>query len=323
MIKKLFFVVSLLCFFVASGHAENLAVAQLAKNLHFASSWTLEEAGQENNLLENESLILAYNGSPDYPLGSGYHVGESKTFARILVSAECGYSLPGGYDYATHPIEEASSGDILQRSVPEPHTMVVVSTNKEEIQVVHCNWSGYHRVTRATFPKKWLIAEGFQVFKTGIDQVDNPYEPLREQFTVSSEEMGTEALGTWRIVITGDVPYHRISQGTIVSHSGPGGKIVVNETRTVSNTFSCEAGVEIEVISAKVGFSVTASFSRSLAYWRDVTPGKYGYVDLYYKYMLKKFDVYYDPYFGSEYKAGSGKAYKWQAVEFQYRETSN
>lgn len=311
---KLLILIVCLCSFVV---ADNESIAEFAKNLQFAGTWKVNDGTEEVSVLKEYSLLQEYNGYGEYPIGSGCSVADAKNFANIIATAECGYLLPYGYDYAKHPISESRPGYILQKPAPEPHTMIVVDVQGDEVKVVHSNWAAYSRVSYNIFNKQWLEEQGFLVFKPGEDVVENV-------FVVEERNPETrDLLGTWRVEVTGEVPYYRVSQGTIVSHSGPGGQIRVSETRTVSNTFSTEAGVSAEVISAKVGFSVTASFSRSLQYWRDVAPGKYGYVDLYYKYMLKNFNVYYDPVFGSEYFVATGKAYQWQAVEFQYRESSN
>ncbi|BBM82030.1 hypothetical protein [Candidatus Uabimicrobium amorphum] len=295
---------------------ENATIATAAKSLEFSGTWSIDGRSDETQILSEGNLLKSYNGSQYFPLGTKQHVADAKNFVNIIAYAECGYALPYGYDYATHAIEEVQPGYILQKSAPEPHTMIAVAVNGEEVKVLHSNWAAHHRVSYNTFTKSWLAENGFQVFKPGQDEV-------KDVIIIEDKNPQGRVLGSWRVQVTGTVPYHRISQGTIISHSGPGGQVRVNETRTVSNTFRTEAGVDAKVISAKVGFEVTASFSRSLQYWRDVSPGKYGYVDLYYKYMLKNFNVYYDPLIGSEYFVASGKAYKWQAVEFQYREFDN
>ncbi|WP_372369904.1 hypothetical protein [Candidatus Uabimicrobium sp. HlEnr_7] len=313
---KYFVVFTVALMVCCNGWSQNASIASAAENLEFSGTWSIDGQSEGTQILAQGNLLEKYNGSEFFPLGTKQHIAEAKNFVNIIAYAECGYLLPYGYDYATHSIDEVQPGYILQKSAPEAHTMIVVSVNGEEVKVLHSNWAAYHRVSFNTFTKTWLAEKGFKVFKPGEDEVKNV-------IVVQDKNPQGRVLGSWRVAITGSVPYHRVSQGTIISHSGPGGQVRVNETRSVSNSFRTEAGVDAGVVSAKVGFEVTASFSRSLQYWRDVTPGKYGYVDLYYKYMLKNFNVYYDPLIGSEYFVATGKAYKWQAVEFQYRETSN
>lgn len=315
MLKNILLSLIVLCSFVV---AENANIAQRADSLDFLGKWTVQGNDKEVTQLKQDDQLLQYNGFADFPAGSGHHVADSKTFARIVVSSECGYALPSGYDYATHSVSKVEAGNVLQKNAPEAHTMVVVGVNGEEVTVVHTGWGANHCVSRNVFSKSFLEENGFKVFKPGTDAVENDVEPIIEK-----QQAETRVLGSYRVVVTGQQNYYPVSQGTIVSHSGPGGKIVVNETRSVSNKVSVSVGVKAEIISASVGFDVTKSFSRSLSYWRDVTPGKYGYVDLTYKYTVKNFDVYYKPFLGSEKRVGSGKAYQWQALQFNYRESNN
>ncbi|WP_372370823.1 hypothetical protein [Candidatus Uabimicrobium sp. HlEnr_7] len=297
--------------------AENANIAQRANSLEFLGKWVVERSTEAVTQLKQDDKLLQYNGFTDFPAGSGHHVADSKTFARIIVSSECGYALPSGLDYATHSVAKVEAGDVLQKNSPEAHTMVVIDVQGEEVTVIHSGWGAHHCVSRNVFVKSFLQENNFKVFKPGIDPVANDIEPEVRQ------QAQARVLGSYRVVVTGQQDYFPISQGTIISHSGPGGKVIVNETRTVSNKVSASVGIKADIVTAGVGFDVTSTFSRSLSYWRDVAPGKYAYVDLVYKYTVKNFDIYYKPFLGSEKRVGSGKAYRWQAVQFNYRESNN
>lgn len=197
----------------------------------------------------------------------------------------------------------------MQRSGKKRHTMIITEVKKHDIVVVHTNWSGYHRVSTATFPKEWLIKEGFRVYKVGVEQESYRSEyPKRKRGIVKLELVGS--------------PYRKkVFQGRAISHSGPGGEISINEQRSVSNTLSLEYGVESEIVSAKVGFSVTATFSRTLQYSKNITSGKFGSVDVYYVYNTQKFKIYYFDMWGNRVFKGYGEAGKWEGIEFTYIET--
>jgi hypothetical protein len=85
------------------------------------------------------------------------------------------------------------------------------------------------------------------------------------------------------------------------------GVLQLIQTVTVSNTFSANASVSAEVVSAGVGFDVSKSWTTTASYSVN-TGGKNYQIVAYDDYRLQDFEIWDDPYIGSDYKVGSGTA---------------
>ncbi|MFI6402971.1 hypothetical protein [Streptomyces sp. NPDC050548] len=105
----------------------------------------------------------------------------------------------------------------------------------------------------------------------------------------------------------------------IASASGRGRMTLrIDDTRSVGTVLSKHIEASKGVISAGVGWDVTKSHSITVSGAKEVPSGKYGTLDAYTKYAVKKFDVqeYLDGYTFTIQKGK--KAYKPIGVCFKY-----
>ncbi|MEW1752248.1 hypothetical protein [Streptomyces angustmyceticus] len=82
--------------------------------------------------------------------------------------------------------------------------------------------------------------------------------------------------------------------------------LTLTHSASVSNTYSATIGVDIEGISAAVGFDVTKTHTKMMSGAYVVPRGKYGKLKAYPLYSMKSFDTYLK--MGGY--LGKGKAYK-------------
>lgn len=107
-----------------------------------------------------------------------------------------------------------------------------------------------------------------------------------------------------------------------ITSGGPGGTITQTVTDSISATMSCSVGVSVEVVSAKVGFDVTATFSISDAYSRTLAPTETGEIRSWVLYNYKTYEVWNDWLIGSDTYETDGFALKPIGVMFRYYQFS-
>lgn len=94
----------------------------------------------------------------------------------------------------------------------------------------------------------------------------------------------------------------------------PGGTMTV--TDSISNTYSADVGVDAQVVSAGVGFSVTGTSSISDAQDVIVDQGTTKRVQAYAMGSITDYEVWNDPWWRGPYQVGSGSATRYTGVCF-------
>jgi hypothetical protein len=103
---------------------------------------------------------------------------------------------------------------------------------------------------------------------------------------------------------------------TMVQGNGPT-TIGIDITRTVKNSFSSTVSVSAEVVSAGVGFNVERSETVTYRSSTSVPNGACGTLRAYNVFYEYGFEVWQEPFIGSDRKIGSGTARDFQGIEFR------
>lgn len=103
---------------------------------------------------------------------------------------------------------------------------------------------------------------------------------------------------------------------TMVQGNGPT-TIGIDLTRTVKNSFSSSVNVSAEVVSAGVGFNVERSESVTYRSSTSVPNGACWTLRAYNVFYEYGFEVWEEPFIGSDRKIGSGSARDFQGIEFR------
>lgn len=103
---------------------------------------------------------------------------------------------------------------------------------------------------------------------------------------------------------------------------GPGGTIVQTIKDEISASMSCTVGVSAEVVSAKVGFNVTSTFSISDAYSKILAPTETGAIKSWVLYNLKTYEVWNNWLIGQDTYETDGFALKPSGIMFRYYQYS-
>ena len=103
---------------------------------------------------------------------------------------------------------------------------------------------------------------------------------------------------------------------TMVQGNGPT-TIGIDLTRTVKNSFSSSVNVSAEVVSAGVGFNVERSESVTYRSSTTVPNGACWTLRAYNVFYEYGFEVWQEPFIGSDSKIGSGSARDFQGIEFR------
>jgi hypothetical protein len=97
--------------------------------------------------------------------------------------------------------------------------------------------------------------------------------------------------------------------------NGPG-TLKLSVKRTVSNGFTATVGVNSELVTASVGFNVTASQSVTYSYSTKVPDGKCWTINAYNLADDYTFEVWVEPFIGSDVKVGTGRAWEFGGVKY-------
>ncbi|MBK3570493.1 MULTISPECIES: hypothetical protein [unclassified Streptomyces] len=142
--------------------------------------------------------------------------------------------------------------------------------------------------------------------------------PGAEHVNVASVKSAT-TVGPFKRLINVHSVGTSCGKQVIASASGRGKMTLrIDDTRSVGTVLSKHIEASKGVISAGVGWDVTKSHSITVSGAKEVPSGKYGTLDAYTKYAVKKFDVqeYLD---GHTFTIQKGKkAYKPIGVCFKY-----
>lgn len=103
---------------------------------------------------------------------------------------------------------------------------------------------------------------------------------------------------------------------TMVQGNGPT-TIGIDMTRTVTNSFNSTVSVSAEVVSAGVGFNVQRSESVTYRASTTVPSGACWTLRAYNVFYEYGFEVWQEPFIGSDRKIGSGTARDFQGIEFR------
>ena len=103
---------------------------------------------------------------------------------------------------------------------------------------------------------------------------------------------------------------------TMVQGNGPT-TIGIDLTRTVKNSFSSSVNVSAEVVSAGVGFNVERTESVTYRSSTTVPSGACWTLRAYNVFYEYGFEVWQEPFIGSDKKIGVGSARDFQGIEFR------
>ncbi len=133
-----------------------------------------------------------------------------------------------------------------------------------------------------------------------------------------SSSAGTQALCVWDCIYVKNRRYLRTLKPfvTMVQGNGPT-TIAIDITRTVKNSFSANVSVSAEVVTAGVGFNVERSESVAYRSSTTVPNGACWTIRAYNVFFEYSFEVWQEPFIGSDRKIGTGTARDFQGIEFR------
>ncbi len=133
-----------------------------------------------------------------------------------------------------------------------------------------------------------------------------------------SSTAGTQALCVWDCIYVKNRRYVRTIKPfvTMVQGNGPT-TIGIDITRTVKNSFSANVSVSAEVVTAGVGFNVERSESVAYRSSTTVPNGACWTIRAYNVFFEYSFEVWQEPFIGSDRKIGIGTARNFQGIEFR------
>lgn len=97
---------------------------------------------------------------------------------------------------------------------------------------------------------------------------------------------------------------------------GTNAQLTLEQSGTVSNTWSGGAEVSASVVSASVGFDVTKSQSIIYRYTVDVLQGQTWQIDARNVFDVHLYDLWYSDWFTSPYKVKTGRADNFKRVDY-------
>lgn len=136
--------------------------------------------------------------------------------------------------------------------------------------------------------------------------------------TTSTTSVTTQALCVWDCIYVTNRRYLRTVKPfvTMVQGNGPT-TMSIDITRTVRNSFSATVSVSPGVVTAGVGFNVERSESVTYRSSTSVPNGACWTLRAYNVFYEYSFEVWQEPFIGSDTKIGSGTARDFQGIEFR------
>lgn len=130
--------------------------------------------------------------------------------------------------------------------------------------------------------------------------------------------VGTQALCVWDCIYVKNRRFLRTVKPfvTMVQGNGPT-TIAIDITRTVKNSFSASVSVSAEIVTAGVGFNVERSETVAYRSSTTVPSGACWTIRAYNVFFEYGFEVWQEPFIGSDRKIGTGTARDFQGIEFR------
>jgi hypothetical protein len=128
----------------------------------------------------------------------------------------------------------------------------------------------------------------------------------------------TQALCVWDCIYVKNRRYLRTVKPfvTMVQGNGPT-TIAIDISRTVRNSFTATVSVSAEVVTAGVGFNVEQSETVSYKSSTSVPNGACWTIRAYNVFFEYGFEIWQEPFIGSDKKIGTGTARDFQGIEFR------
>ncbi len=128
----------------------------------------------------------------------------------------------------------------------------------------------------------------------------------------------TQALCVWDCIYVKNRRFLRTVKPfvTMVQGNGPT-TIAIDITRTVKNSFSASVSVSAEIVTAGVGFNVERSETVAYRSSTTVPNGACWTIRAYNVFFEYGFEIWQEPFIGSDRKIGTGTARDFQGVEFR------
>lgn len=136
--------------------------------------------------------------------------------------------------------------------------------------------------------------------------------------STGSETFQTQALCVWDCVYVKNRRFIRTVKPfvTMVKGNGPT-TIAIDIARTVKNSFSATVSVRAEIVSSGIGFNVERSETVAYRSSTTVPNGACWTIRAYNVFFEYAFEIWKEPFIGSDTKIGSGTARDFQGIEFR------
>ena len=141
---------------------------------------------------------------------------------------------------------------------------------------------------------------------------------LKPVTSTSTPSVSTQALCLWDCIYVTNMRYLRTVKPfvTMVQGNGPT-TMSIDITRSVKNSFSATVSVSAEVVTAGVGFNVERTESVTYRSSTSVPNGACWTLRAYNVFYEYAFEVWQEPFVGSDRKIGSGTARDFKGIEFR------
>ena len=141
---------------------------------------------------------------------------------------------------------------------------------------------------------------------------------LKPVTSTSTPSVSTQALCLWDCIYVTNKRYLRSVKPfvTMVQGNGPT-TMSIDITRSVKNSFSATVSVSAEVVTAGVGFNVERTESVTYRSSTSVPNGACWTLRAYNVFYEYAFEVWQEPFVGSDRKIGSGTARDFKGIEFR------
>jgi len=141
---------------------------------------------------------------------------------------------------------------------------------------------------------------------------------LKPVTSTSTPSVSTQALCLWDCIYVTNKRYLRTVKPfvTMVQGNGPT-TMSIDITRSVKNSFSATVSVSAEVVTAGVGFNVERTESVTYRSSTSVPNGACWTLRAYNVFYEYAFEVWQEPFVGSDRKIGSGTARDFKGIEFR------
>ena len=141
---------------------------------------------------------------------------------------------------------------------------------------------------------------------------------LKPMTSTSTPSVSAQALCLWDCIYVTNKRYLRTVKPfvTMVQGNGPT-TMSIDITRSVKNSFSATVSVSAEVVTAGVGFNVERTESVTYRSSTSVPNGACWTLRAYNVFYEYAFEVWQEPFVGSDRKIGSGTARDFKGIEFR------